>query len=338
MRRVLGLLTVIGLVAAISPTMVGAAAPIRDSVSTTGLRCDALSTDAGLASVYVEGSFASLSLVTSGDPEAMPDIMTDTSWADFDGTRLSATFSLVYVEESENPEEPPVFTPAGSARLEAILTPDGELLDLSSDPERIGNSWERQGLFSQVLAVDGTLSISLLDGTSATAELTDCGAGTLIQTLFVTNPNAFVMGGDQRFIECGWTTHAGSVELRALSDDFGTNFSELFIFDGESVYVGLTSPDFVATAYGATYDLFDPNTKGEIVGSATATAALAPSGERVNDQEWVDNTRFSLVGDVLTVDGTLSITVDGATTYLPMDDAACDATDLRVKVIEKIKG
>lgn len=340
MRRVLGLLAAIGLVAAISPTTAAAAAPIRESISTTGLRCDALTTDAGLVSVYVEGDFVSLLLTTSGDPEAMPDIITEFGSASFDGTRLSATFDLVSVDWP-NPEEPPVFEPAGSASLEAILTPDGELLDLSWDPQRIGNTWDRQGLFSQVLAIEGTLEIELLDGTTSTTDLAglaECGAGTLTQTAFVTNPNAFVIGGNQRFMECRWTTDAGSVELRALTDDFGTDFSELIIFSGDQVLVGLTSPDYEGSAYAATYDVFDPALKGEIVGSATASAALVASGERVNDQEWVDNTRFSLVGDVMTVDGTLSITVDGTTTLLTMDDAACDATDVRVKVIERTKG
>lgn len=340
MRRAFGLLAVIGLVAAISPATVAAAKPIRDSVSMTGIRCDGLATDAGLANVYVEvfgeGSFVSLSLTTSGDPEALPDIMTESGSATFDGSRLSATIDLVYVEESENPEEPPTFTPAGSARVEAILTAEGDLQDFSWDPERIGNRWERQGLFSQLLSVEGSLSIKLLNGTDATTELTECGAGTLTQTLFVTNPNAFVVGGDQRFIECRWTTEGGSVELRALTDDFGTDFSELIILDGDHVLVGLTSPDYGESAYGATYELFEPATRGEIVGSATADAGLAPSGDRINDQEWVENTRFSLVGDVMTVDGSLSISVDGATTVLAMDDAACDATDVRVKVIEKI--
>jgi hypothetical protein len=338
MRRTLGLLTVIGLVAALSPTAVAAAAPIRDSQSTTIVRCDALPTDAGLASVYAEGGFASLILTTSGNPEDMPDVMTDTSSASFDGSRFIATFNLVFVEESENPEEPPIYTPAGSASLDAILTPDGELQDFSWDPERFGNSWERQGLYSQNLLVDGTLSIELLDGTTATTALTDCGAGTLIQTVFVTNPDAFVLGGNQRFAECRWTTETGSVELRALFDDFGTDFSELIIFDGATVLVGLTSPDFEATSYDATYDVFDPMLKGEIVGSAVADATLAPSGERVNDQEWVGNTRYSLIGDVLTIDGSLSIMVGGTTTTLSMDDAACDVTDVQVRLIEKIKG
>ena len=340
MRRVFGLLAVIGLVAAISPATVAAAKPIRDGISTTGIRCDGLATDAGLANVFVEvfgdGSFVSLSLTTSGDPEELPDIITDFGSATFDGSRLSGTFNLVYMEESDNPEEPPTFTPAGSAGVEAILTAVGDLQDFSWDPERVGNTWERQGLFSQLHSVEGSLSIKLLDGTEATTELTGCDAGTLIQTLFVTNPNAFVVGGDQRFVECRWTTDGGSVELRALTDDFGTDFSELIILDGARVLVGLTSPEYSETAYGATYELFEPATRGEIVGSATAEAALAPSGERINDQEWVENMRFSLVGDVMTVDGSLSISVDGATTVLALDQAACNATELRVKVIERL--
>jgi hypothetical protein len=342
MRRVLGFLAAIGLVAAISPATVAAAKPIRDEVSMSGIRCNLLSTDAGLASVYVEafaeGGFASLAITTSGDPEAMPDINTDFGSATFDGSRLSATFSLVFVEESENPEEPPTFTPAGSANLEAILTPYGDLEDFSWDPERYGNVWERQGLFSQLLTVEGTLSIDLLSSPETTTTLTGCDAGTLIQTLFVTNPNAYIVGGDQRYMECRWTTDGGSVELLALSDDFGTDFSQLIVLDRESVFVGLTSPDYGETAYDATYELFEPATRGEIVGSATAAAALAPSGDRVNDKEWVDGIRFSLVGDVLTVDGSVSISVDGGTTVLSMEDAACDATDLRVRVIEKVAG
>ena len=152
MRRALGLLAAIGLVGAILPATVAAAKPVRDEVSQSGILCD-IATDAGFASVFVEvsgpGGFASLALWTPGtDPEfEMPNVITDQSTATFDGQRLSATFQLVFVEESENPEEPPTFTPAGTASVEAILTPSGEIQDFSSDPTRDGNRWIRQGLF-----------------------------------------------------------------------------------------------------------------------------------------------------------------------------------------------
>ena len=339
MRRVFGLLAVIGLVAALSPATVGAAQPIRDGLSVTLLRCDDLATDAGLAGVYAEvfgeGSFVSLSLATSTDPEATPDVLTESGTATFDGSRFSATFNLVYFEESENPEEPPTVTPAGTASLEAVLTESGDLEDLSWDPRRFGNTWERQGLFTQGFSLEGTLSIKLLNGTDASTELTGCGATTIIQTLFVTNPNAFVAGGDQRFIECRWTTDAGSVAFSALSDDFGRNQSELIMLGAEEVLVGLGAPDYGETAYADTLDVIDLQTK-QIIGTASVEAALSPTGERIDDREWVDGTRFSLVGDVMSVDGSLSIDVEGVSTVLPMNDEACDATDLRVKVIEKI--
>jgi len=343
MRRVLGLLTVIGLVGAILPATVAAAKPIRDAVSQSGIFCE-FPTDAGFANVFVEvsdlGSFASLALWTPGsDPEFdLPNIITDQSTAAFDGERLTATLQLVFVEESENPDEPPIFTPAGTATVEAILTPSGENQDFSSEPFRDGNIWIRQGFFVQLLSVEGTLDIDLLEGPDATTALTGCGAGTTTQTLFATNPNAYVLDGDQLFMSCVWSTEIGDIELLALNDTFGTTFSQLVIAQAERVLVGLTGPDFSESAYGATYDLFDPVSGEANLGSATADASLAPSGDRINDHEWVGGIRFSVVGQHLTVDGTLSVTLDGATTVLSMDDATCEATDLRVKVIEKIAG
>jgi hypothetical protein len=341
MRRVLGLLAVIGLVAALSPATVAAAKPIRESLSVTIVRCDeVLTTTAGLVRVYAEvfgeGSFVSISLTTTGDPEADPNVFSDSWTATFDDGRFSANAELVYVEEGPNPEDPPIITPAGSASLEAILTPVGDLDSFPDEPERIGNTWERRGLFNQPLSVEGFLRIELLNGTEATAELIGCSAATSTQTVFATNPNAYIVGGQQRFIECDWTTQGGSVELAAVTDDFAVSRSQLLIVDGDRLLLGLgNGMEYSETAYVDTYTVLDVATR-QVVGSATAQAALEPSGERVDDREWVDGIRFSLVGDVMTVSGSLSISVDGTTTALSMDDAACDATDLRVRMIEKI--
>ena len=341
MRRVLGLLAVIGLVAALSPATVAAAKPIRESLPVTIVRCDdALTTTVGLVGAYAEvsgeGSFVSISLTTSGDPQANPDVFSDSWTATFDGKRFSASAELVFVEESPNPEEPPIITPAGSASLEATLTPDGDLESFPDEPERIGNTWERRGLFNQPLSVDGSLSITLLDGTEANTELIGCLAATSTQTVFATNPNAYIVGGQQRFIECNWATQGGSVELAAVTDDFGVSRSQLLIVDGDRLLLGLgNGMDYSETAYVDTYTVLDVATR-QVVGSATAQAVLEPSGERVDDREWVDGIRFSLVGDVMTVAGSLSISVDGTATELSMDDAACQATDLRVRIIEKI--
>ncbi len=95
-------------------------------------------------------------------------------------------------------------------------------------------------------------------------------------------------------------------------------------------------PAFSDTAYQAGYEVFDPTVSRDIIGSAIADASPSLSGERISDHESVDGIRFSLQGERLALDGTLSISVAGSTTVVAMDDASCEATDLRVKVIEKV--
>jgi hypothetical protein len=95
-------------------------------------------------------------------------------------------------------------------------------------------------------------------------------------------------------------------------------------------------PDVLtADEFGATYELFDPMA-GESAGTAVVAAALSPSGERITDHDWMDPYRFNVVGESLTADGTLTLTVDGQTLALPMDEASCDAGDVKVQVMEKV--
>lgn len=340
MRRVLGLLGVISLVAAISPATVAAARPIQASLSQSFVFCE-LPSQVGFVNVYVEasvdGGFASIAIWSPGsDPmEDLPDIITEWAVVTFDGSRLGGTVDLVRVIEAPDPEDEPTFEPVGTATIEAVLSPSGELMDFSSPDRRDGNRLVRRGFFTQELSMEGDLTVELLDGARDSVAIDDCGAGTTIQTLFVTNPNAYVVDGNQRFLSCAWETDAGRIELRALDDTFGTTFSELIIVDGDSVLVGLTVPELSASAYRAEYELFDPAT-GEVLGSATARASFTPSGERINDQEWVDDVRFSLVGRRLAPNGTLTVNLDEVEQSLSIDAASCEMTDLRVKVIERI--
>lgn len=340
MRRVLGLLGVIGLVAAISPATVAAARPIQASLTQSGIRCE-LSTEVGAVAVYVEaspdGGFAGLGIWSPGsDPmEELPDIINDWAVVTFDGSRLVVAADLLRIIESPDPEDEPTYEPAGTATIEVILSPTGEVADFSGPDQRDGNRLVRRGFYTQGLTVDGSLTLDLLDGTGDVVELDGCDGGSWTQTLFVTNPNGYVVDGNQRFMSCQWTTDAGTIELRALNDTFGTTFSELIIVDGDSVLVGLTVPELSAAAYLAHYELFDPAT-GMVHGSATAGASLTASGERINDREWVDGIRFSLVGKRLVADGELMITIDGVDASFSMDAASCDVTDLRVRVIERI--
>ena len=339
MRRVLGLLAAIGLVAAISPATAAAAKPISDTTVRTFFRCE-LPDEDGDRRIFIElfngEGFADLAIWAPGaDPEAvLPVIFTETSSAMLEGDRLTATFALVTFDESD--PENPVALPAGSASLEATLAPTGDVFDFGTDVIPDGNRFIRTTLVSESMTVDGTLTLDLLDQPSETVTLDEgCGASNVTQTLFASNPNAYVVGGEQLFMECIWSTDSGSVELRALTDDFGNDFSELIVVEADGFAFGFTSPDFSISAYSAGYELFDP-VAGMSVGTATAEASFARSGERINDQEWVDGIRFSLIGDRLTADGALAVTIGEITNVLTMDDASCEATDLKVRVIEKI--
>ena len=341
MRRVVGLLAAVGLISSLLPATVAAGQPFQDSASMTGIRCE-LPSDAGFVSLFVEvtqaGGFADMALWLPGSEpfEELPDIATAQGTASLEGSILLADFELLSVEKPTNPEDPPTFEPAGRASLRAELSPIGEPRDLSWDDVRDGNVWVRNGLWDQLLAVEGALTLDLLDGTDAEIGLADCGASTITQTLFVTNPNAYVLDGDQLSMSCSWVSERGSIELLAVNDTFGTTFSQVIMVQGDRIFVGLGVPSFSDTTYQAGYEVFDPTVSRDIIGSASADASLSPSGERINDHEWVDGIRFSLTGDRLAVDGTLSISVEGSTTVVAMDDASCQATDLRVKVIEKI--
>jgi hypothetical protein len=257
MRRVLGLLAAIGLLATF-PTTVAAAEPLRASDWQTGIICE-LSSDAGFVSVFAD-------------------------------VRESGAFADV-----------------------AIWGPDA---DPYSDRS-------------------GSLALHLFDGIDDEVTNGPCGASTFTSIFFSTNPNAYLTGGDQLFISCEWVTKAGATSLLAINDEFGA-FSELVIGRGDGVLVGLTVPTSSATMYQASYELFDPAGDGETVGLATADATLAPSGERITDQEWVGPYRLSTVGERLAADGTLTLSIGGSTEVLPMDDASCRAGDVQVQVMEKI--
>jgi hypothetical protein len=340
MRRTLGLLAAIGLVAAISPATVAAAKPITDTTVRTFFRCE-LPDDDGYRRVFMElfdgVGFADVAIWAPGaDPDLeLPVIHTLMSTATIEGDRLTAAFELITLDESD--PENPVALPAGFASLDAVLTATGDIFDFGTDVIRDGNRFIRTGLVSELLTVDGTFTLELVGQATETVPLDGCGASTVTQTLFATNPNAYVLGGEQLFLECIWTTDGGRVELRALTDDFGNDFSELIVVEGDGFAFGLTQPEFSGSAYAASYELFDP-IAGMPAGTAAADATLARSGERVNDKEWVDGVRFSLIGNRLTVDGTLDVTVGGTPQSLQVEDASCEATDLKVRIIERIRG
>jgi hypothetical protein len=331
MRRVLGLLAATGLLATIFPAAVAAAPPARFSETETRLLCE-LSSDAGFVSLYVSaansGVFASVVIWgPDADPYSdLPTIMTAESTASLDGSSLLGNFELVLFDDPEKA--------AGMARVAAELTPSGDQFDVGSRDLRDGNRLYRMEHLMQALTVSGSLTLHMFDGTYDEVDLASCPAGTLSSSYFSTNPNAYLTNTDQVFVACQWASEFGVVDLLAIADDF-THFSMITIIGSDRALVGPAVPILTETTYEATYELFDPST-GATVGSADVAAALSPSGERITDHDWLDPYRFNVVGEALTADGTLSLSVDGKSLELPMDDTSCDGGDVRVQVMEKI--
>lgn len=331
MRRVLGLLAAIGLLAATLPATVAAAQPLRLSESETRVLCE-LSSDAGFVSLYVSavewGTDASV-VIWGPDADPFsdpPTIMTASSEASFDGLNLFGNLELVLFDDPEKA--------AGTARISAQLQPDGEQFDVGSRDLRDGNRLYRMEHLMQMMSVSGSLTVHLFDGTVDEIDLGGCPAGTLSSSYFSTNPNAYLTNTDQVFVDCQWTSELGVIDILAIADRF-THFTAITIIGADRMLVGPAVPVLNAGAFEATYELFDP-ANGTTVGSAVVEASLSPTGERITDHDWFDPYRFNVVGEKLAGAGTLVVTVDGTSIELPMDDTSCGAGDVRVQVMEKI--
>jgi hypothetical protein len=336
MRRVLGLVAVIAIVTAIAPATVAAAAPDKYSGAQTGIMCD-LDGEVGNVGIFAQlgddGSGYADVLVWAPDaePDAEPAIVTAWSTTAFDGTTLEVSFDLMRPLTDEAPDPVPV----GTASLRATLAPNGPAEDFGGKDGRDGNRSFRVSSTLQLLSVDGILSIDLLDGHSESLDLDGCGASTHTVTSFVTNPNAWIYGGEQVFINCEWSDERGTTSVFAVADESGV-LGQVVSIRGDRVLLGMASPVLTATAYAGTYDLVDVTGTGDVVGTASATASLSGSGERITDVEWVDPHRFSVLGERLSVAGTMTIDVDGSSQRFTMDDSACRAGDVRIQVMEKM--
>ena len=321
------------LVGAIAPAAVSAAAPYRASETQTGILCEFASTagDVMLQWQSYDGAiFAGIAMwAPDAGPDDAPVIASYDGTASFDGTTVEATFELGTIPSDEAEAEH-----VGSARMSATLTEAGPEEPFDSRLIRDGNRRITLEQTTQLLTASGSLTIDLLDGTSVTQSLDGCGAGTFSQTMFATNPNAYLTATEQLYVSCSWITDRGSVGLLAIVDDVGV-LTQVVVQEGDRFLLGFAEPMLTEDAFDATYELLDLGTWTS-VGTAVADADLAGSGERITDVDWVDPYRFSVIGERLTVHGALTLDVDGATVELAMDDASCEAGDVRVQVMEKM--
>lgn len=340
-RRLSALMVAAATLLVILPGGVAAGSLIREVQTRTSLYCEPLSGPSGTVALYLEaddqwGTFGDLAIWT-GTVDGPPQIITSNGSFTITASGATASFDLVEFEPSENPEEPPFGDPAGSATLTATFEPAGQAEEFSYT-DRQGNIVAHVDVVSQTYTVTGTLDVDLLDGPDGTYDLGSCSARSETMTVSRSNPNAFVNSGAQIGLRCEWITDDGVVTLFAATDSFG-GFSDVYIDLGGMEVFGFAEPVLTSTLFDATYDLMDPETGEPITGaSATATATLTRTSERVNDRDAFGNSKFRATGWALSVDGTLTIDIAGDTTALVMDDASCDAEDVRVQEITTSPG
>jgi hypothetical protein len=97
-------------------------------------------------------------------------------------------------------------------------------------------------------------------------------------------------------------------------------------------------PVLSATSFVADYDVVESDS-GDPAGTASASATLTRTDERISFRDQSGNVKFSATGWVLAVDGSLTIDAGRVSTTLPMDDSSCEASDVRVsEIVGKVSG
>lgn len=331
MRRVASLSGGVALaVSVLLVAPVSAAPSQRVSDTEHILFCEGLTGAGGTAFLVLGESeqFGSFADAAFWPPDAPPP--NDPAWiamtgdVDFDGTSVTAT--LLMVEYVPSPEEPPFGDPVGNAIVEATLTPDGDPQAYRFQ-DKFGNQvFRREGTF-QAYSVDGTLT---MPNGAGTFDLSPCVAFSDTYTQFTNAPASFVARFSSFDLSCGWETENGFISLFATANEFG-GFSDLFIVDGDDIYSGFPSGEVTLTpdAFEASYEIVRADDGGEPVGSATASATLTP-GDRINERFVFGSSKTHIVGQQYLVDGSLSVTLDGTTTVLAMDETSCFAADITI--------
>ena len=322
MRRIRALLAGAAILTLVLPASTQAGSLTRESDTRVGLYCEELTAGNSRLFLYAEtsdtfGSFTDLA-VWSGGGSGDPDLVVDASTITLTPTSGSGSATLVELDGD----------PGGTATLNATFAPSGPAEPYEFTDRNGNQTFHVEGTY-QPLSVTGTLTVEPVRGRDSAFALGTCSAWSDIYTFTNTNPSTYVSGDQQIGLNCSWQLDDGFVELFAVSDRFGA-FSDLFISDRRNGYSGFAEPVLSATSFVADYEIFDD--RGP-VGTASATATLTRTDERISIRDGSGNRKFTATGWVLAVDGSLTIDVGRLSTTLPMDDSSCSASDVRVKEI-----
>jgi hypothetical protein len=330
MRRIRALIAGAALLTLLLPASAQAGSLTRESDTRVNLFCEELTAGNARLFMFSEtsdtfGSFTDLA-IWSGSMSGEPDFVSDTSTIVLTPTGGSGSVALVELNGD----------PAGTATLSAAFAPSGPAEPYEFTDQNGNQTFHIEGVF-QPLSVTGTLTVNLAHGPDPTFALGSCFAGIDTFTLTNTNPATFVSGDQVIDLNCAWQLDDGFVQLFAVSDRFGT-FSDLFIVDRRNDYFGFAEPVLSATSFVAEYEVFEGES-GDPAGTASASATLTRTDERISIRDRSGNFKFNATGWVLAVDGSLTIDAGRLSTTLPMDDSTCSASDVRVQqIIGKTSG
>lgn len=329
MARFITILATLALLTAALPAPALAQRPDRWTDTATYVECIDLASEAGsailLAGVSAQyGTFAQAGFWSPGTtPYEDPPTWfggTDQVVVASDGS-LSATFDMfVYDETMSEPEL------AGTASFAMALEPSGEPVPFSYASSGTNRRFVVSGV-SQALAVSGELLLP----TDIAFALDGCSGALESVEVFITNPDAETMHGATTQLSCFWENESSFVTLFAWTDAYGT-YTDLFVSDASGDYAGMGIGTQTGTAFEATYELWQMGGETEPTspaGSATASAVLGTTGERINDRYGDQNTKYHAVGAYLSVSGTLELSLPSGDLTLSMDEASCSAVDLR---------
>lgn len=347
-RRIPVVLAAAALLVVAVPSVTSAHRAVHDSDSQLTVYCDPIQTDDGFVLFYaaLSDTYGSQAGLVYWQPPAAPEESPPTwySWQgtaqlSADGAQLSATLDLYeYVEPEPAPEEPVVQAVqppepevfVGVATVALTLEPIGAPEPYSYESSQTNQRYRVEGE-TQRFAVAGEAA---LPG-DMSFDLGSCEASRDTYTFFGTNPDAYVSRTDGAFVSCSWEGEGYSIGLGVYRENEFTG-ADLFIMDLDGAYYGMSDSAWMTdAALSAEFDIYQPPEPaphevgayavgpGEVVGEATVSATLDPTGERSRHEQQFGWEKMRSQVERLAVSGVLDVAWPGGTVTLSLDETSC---------------
>jgi hypothetical protein len=215
------------------------------------------------------------------------------------------------------PMEDQNFTPVGNAVISADLVAVGEP-ELGAGKSKEGNRLIRDNTVNQPLVVESG-TVTLPNG--VVFDLTGCPGSDLTIDIRISNPSQFVITHSGILVLCDIATEDYTLNLGASAED-GNVGGEVFYSDASQTLGGGGDLVLTTSEFSGTFDLINFETE-EPAGTAVLEATLT-EGDHVTLKSSNGTQSSKMVGNLLDVDGTLTIPTDPATV---VDLSSCFAFD-----------